>query len=150
MRTLDATNPGTAGEQFHGTPGAWVCIAKAWNALEQLMKSTKVLEVPGAGCFLQVTTMQGSESGEWSVSEAVTWAPDVKLNEDQSGLVAFGRPVSACGTNEPAILAAILSEAEGNAITFSSASLNECDPKRLMLEFRSDGVTVMLTKKGEQ
>ena len=78
-RTLDTTNMEQAefsGVEHEGDPGQWVCIAKAWNKSEGWMKSTKVLEVPGAGCFLQVTTKEKD-----AVAEAVCWAPGVKLIE---------------------------------------------------------------------
>lgn len=85
-RTLDTTNMDqaeAAGVEFSGDPGQWVCIAKAWNKSEGWMKSTKVLEVPGAGCFFQVTT---KEKG--GVAEAVCWAPGVRLSGDKGILEA--------------------------------------------------------------
>lgn len=85
-RTLDTTNMEQdefAGVEHEGGPGKWVCIGKAWNRSEGWMKSTKVLEVPGAGCFLQVTTREKS-----GVAEAVCWAPGVKLSGDKGILEA--------------------------------------------------------------
>ena len=85
-RTLDTTNMEQAkfaGVEHEGDPGQWVCIGKAWNKAEGWMKSTKVLEVPGAGCFLQVTTKEKD-----AVAEAVCWAPGVKLSEDKEVLEA--------------------------------------------------------------
>lgn len=48
------------------------------------MKSTKVLQVINAGCFLQVTTQQGD-----MVSESVTWAPGIELNPSKTRLVSI-------------------------------------------------------------
>lgn len=79
--TTTAADQAPEGTRFHGNVDMWVCVGKAWNAKEGWMKSTKVLEVPGAGCFLQVTTQQGD-----NVSEAVTWAPGVMLNQEKTGL----------------------------------------------------------------
>lgn len=88
-RTLDTTNmeqAKAAGVEHDGNPDQWVCIAKAWNKSEGWMKSTKVLEVPGVGCFLQVTTKEKD-----AVAEAVCWAPGVMLTVDRTGLVGdFG------------------------------------------------------------
>ena len=88
-RTLDTTNmeqAAFAGVEHEGDPGQWVCIVKAWNKNEGWMKSTKVLEVPGAGCFLQVTTKEKD-----AVAEAVCWAPGVRLCGDKGILEAdFG------------------------------------------------------------
>lgn len=85
-RTLDTTNMEQAefaGVEHEGDPGQWVCIAKAWNKSEGWMKSTKVLEVPGAGVFLQVTTKEGG-----AIAEAVAFAPAIRLSEDKLSLVS--------------------------------------------------------------
>jgi hypothetical protein len=61
----------------------WVCINEdamsecAWSS------ATCVLEVPQAGCFLRVTTEKGG-----IITEAVCFAPGIRLNNSRTGLVA--------------------------------------------------------------
>lgn len=83
LSTMNMDEATKAGVQFSGDPGVWVCIGKAWNEEEGWMKSTKVLEVPFAGCFLQVTTQIGDQ-----IAEAVTWAPGLMLTPDKTKLQA--------------------------------------------------------------
>lgn len=42
------------------------------------MKSTKAMQVPG-GCVVQVTTQQKNPDGSYSVAEALTYVPGVKI-----------------------------------------------------------------------
>lgn len=67
--------------QVHGDPMAWVCIGKASSGGQGWMKSTKVMEIEGAGCLVQVSTQQGS-----NVAEALQFVPGVKLNSNKTGL----------------------------------------------------------------
>jgi len=64
--------------QKFGNPDTFQLLCKAWSEEQSWMKSTKVLDVPGAGVFLQVTTQQGD-----NVAESVCWAPNVHLVEDK-------------------------------------------------------------------
>lgn len=64
-----------------GNPNAWRLLCKASSEAEGWMKSTKVLEIAGRGCLVQVTTQQGD-----NVAEAVTFVPGVTLREDENGL----------------------------------------------------------------
>jgi len=51
-------------------------ISKASSESEGWMKSTKAMEIPDAGCIVQVTTQQGD-----NIAEAVCWVPHVKIEE---------------------------------------------------------------------
>lgn len=64
-----------------GDPDKWRCMVKISSQREGWMKSTKVMEVEGVGCLVQVTTQQGS-----SIAEAVTFVPGVKLVGDAENL----------------------------------------------------------------
>lgn len=70
--------------EFFGNPDTWMLVCKASSKEQGWMKSTKVLNIPGCGCFLQVTTQQGNQ-----ISEAVTWAPRVQAHKDRDGFVHF-------------------------------------------------------------
>ena len=52
-------------------------ISKASSKSEGWMKSTKAMEIPGAGCLVQVTTQQGDH-----VAEAITFVPKVTIVGD--------------------------------------------------------------------
>ncbi len=77
-KKLDTTNMDEIpeGTKIHGDPGAWKCICKASNEKEGWMKSTKAMDIIGAGCLVQVTTQQGD-----NIAEAVTFVPDVFVHE---------------------------------------------------------------------
>ena len=45
-------------------------------------KSTKALNLPN-GCLIQVTTERRNSNGDWTNSEAVTFVPDVRLQESE-------------------------------------------------------------------
>lgn len=51
-------------------------LCKASSKKEGWMKSTKAMEIPGAGCVVQVTTQQGDH-----VAEAVTFVHGVRIRE---------------------------------------------------------------------
>jgi hypothetical protein len=74
-----------------GNPDRFVLLFKA--AATTWTKSTKAMEV-GTGCLVQVTTEQLNADGSVSVAEAVTFVPDITINDDErSGkrLVSRGR-----------------------------------------------------------
>lgn len=54
-------------------------LCKASAESENWMKSTKAMEIPGAGCVVQVTTQQGD-----NVSEAVCFVPGVTVIDDEN------------------------------------------------------------------
>jgi hypothetical protein len=78
------------GVKKEGNPDQLVLLFKVQqNAMDDSvgklwMKSTKALQV-GAGCFVQVSTERRNPDGTWAIAEAVTWIPNVKIGEDQSG-----------------------------------------------------------------
>lgn len=53
-----------------GNPDAWQLICKASSKEQGWMKSTKVLEIAGRGCLVQVSTQQGEH-----VAEALVFVP---------------------------------------------------------------------------
>jgi hypothetical protein len=61
---------------FWGDGDAFKLICKASSVQEGWMKSTKAMEIFGAGCLVQVTTQQGD-----NVAEALSFIPDVKIIE---------------------------------------------------------------------
>lgn len=86
-RTLTNTNPKQAkasGVESIGSMATWKVVQKAWNKREGWMKSTKALEIPGAGCLVQVTTQQKDK-----LAEALCFVPDVKLEPNPDGSHTF-------------------------------------------------------------
>ena len=56
-------------------------LCKASSQEEGWMKSTKAMEVVG-GCVVQITTQQKNIDLTYSVAEALTYVPGVKIAED--------------------------------------------------------------------
>ncbi len=63
---------------FWGDGDAWKLLGKASSKNEGWMKSTKAMDIQGAGCLVQVTTQQGD-----NVAEAVTFVPQVSISESK-------------------------------------------------------------------
>lgn len=66
-----------------GNPDLWLLIGKASSDKQGFMKSTKAMEVPGVGCFVQVTTQQIFEVGQKNhhvVAEGVTFAVGMRIH----------------------------------------------------------------------
>lgn len=59
-------------------------LSKASSEKEGWMKSTKAMDT-GSGCVIQVTTQQRNPDGSYSVAEAVTYVPGVKIREEYAG-----------------------------------------------------------------
>lgn len=59
-------------------------LSKASSENEGWMKSTKAMETP-VGCVIQVTTQQRGIDLTYSVAEALTFVPGVKIKSDASG-----------------------------------------------------------------
>lgn len=57
-------------------------LCKASSESEGWMKSTKYLEIQGYGCVLQVTTQQKNPDGSYSIAEALTTCPGVKVSHE--------------------------------------------------------------------
>lgn len=72
-------------------------ICKASSQTEGWMKSTKAMEIPGVGCVVQVTTQQMNPDGSYSVAEALTFVPGVRIvptgvaKDAEHGEVCTGR-----------------------------------------------------------
>ena len=58
-------------------------LCKASSQNEGWMKSTKAIETPH-GCVVQVTTQQKNPDGSYSLAEALTFVPGVKIAEDDN------------------------------------------------------------------
>ena len=58
-------------------------LCKASSENEGWMKSTKACEVPG-GCIIQVTTQQRNPDGSYSIAEALSFVPCVKIADDEN------------------------------------------------------------------
>ena len=67
--------------QVWGDGDLFRLLSKASSEREGWMKSTKAMEIPGVGCLVQVTTQQRNFNGSYSVAEAVTFVPGVKILE---------------------------------------------------------------------
>lgn len=81
-RTRDAAMD--AGDvQYHGTPGTWRLVFKAWSDEEGWMKSTKAMAID-AGVLVQVSTQQGG-----SVAEALDFIPGARLTDNPDGTVSI-------------------------------------------------------------
>jgi hypothetical protein len=76
---------------FWGNGDLFKLIGKASSKEEGWMKSTKAMEIEGAGCVVQVTTQQNDQ-----VAEAVTFVPLVRIEEavNQDGEVVMRKLVS--------------------------------------------------------
>ena len=59
-------------------------LCKASSEAEEWMKSTKAMEIAGAGCVVQVTTQQRNPDGTYAVAEAVTFVPGVRIADDEN------------------------------------------------------------------
>lgn len=65
--------------QFFGNGDTFQLLCKASSQSEGWMKSTKAMEIANVGCALQVTTQQRNPDGSYSVAEAITFIPGVKI-----------------------------------------------------------------------
>lgn len=58
-------------------------LCKASSEAQGWMKSTKACQINGVGCIVQVTTQQRNPDGSYSLAEAVTFVPGVKIVPDE-------------------------------------------------------------------
>jgi len=58
-------------------------LCKASSEAEGWMKSTKACELHD-GCIVQVTTQQRNIDGTYSVAEAITYVPGVRVHSDMN------------------------------------------------------------------
>jgi hypothetical protein len=72
--------------QVVGNGNLWRLLSKASSQSQGWMKSTKAMELPGGiGCVVQVTTQQRNIDLTYSVAEALTYVPGVKIADDDNG-----------------------------------------------------------------
>ena len=69
-----------------GNGDAFKLLCKASSKEQGWMKSTKVMDVRGVGCLVQVTTQRGS-----NVAEALAFVPGVQLEHDDKGNRCLGK-----------------------------------------------------------
>lgn len=62
-----------------GNGDTFQLICKASSNEQGWMKSTKACEVEGVGCIVQVSTQQKNIDGTYSVAEAITFVPGIKI-----------------------------------------------------------------------
>ncbi len=65
--------------QFWGDGDTFKLISKASSENEGWMKSTKAMEIENVGCVVQTTTQQRNPDGSYSLTDAVTFVPNVKI-----------------------------------------------------------------------
>ena len=65
---------------FWGNGDIFKLISKASSDNEGWMKSTKAMDV-GNGVVIQVTTQQKNKDGSYSIAEALSYVPNVKIVE---------------------------------------------------------------------
>jgi outer membrane receptor for Fe3+-dicitrate len=78
-------------------------LCKASSQSEGWMKSTKAMETP-TGCVVQVTTQQLNRDGTYSIAEALTFVPGVKITSDKNSgrkLVSSAAPTK---TSTPVLI----------------------------------------------
>ena len=68
-----------------GNGDTFKLICKASSKIEGWMKSTKAHYIEGVGCLVQVTTQQQNIDQTYSVAEALTFVPGVKIVVDEDG-----------------------------------------------------------------
>lgn len=78
--TVDAAKKNVSDLAVYGNGDTFKLVCKASSPAEGWMKSTKAAEVAG-GCIVQVTTQQRNPDGSYSVAEALTYVPGVRLLE---------------------------------------------------------------------
>lgn len=81
---------------FWGDGDTFTLISKASSQAEGWMKSTKAMEIPGVGCVVQVTTQQRNVDFSYSLAEAITFVPGVRIQtiKDDSGIVTARKIIS--------------------------------------------------------
>lgn len=67
--------------EIFGNTDSFKLMCKASSKEQGWMKSTKICNVPN-GCIMQVSTQQKNQDGSYSLSEAVTFIPQCKINEE--------------------------------------------------------------------
>jgi len=81
----DGTTKNVPDVKFVGNGDMFQLLCKASSESEGWMKSTKAMQVSKAGCVIQVTTQQRNSDGSYSVAEALTFVPNVRIEDDENG-----------------------------------------------------------------
>lgn len=68
--------------KVYGDGDTFKLICKASSEEQGWMKSTKAMEVEGVGCVIQITTQQRNFDGSYAIAEALSYIPNVKIEED--------------------------------------------------------------------
>lgn len=89
-KTLDNTNMEEAKKKVSdikitGNGDLFKVLSKASSDDQGWMKSTRAMEIVGVGVVVQVTTQQRNPDGSWAVAEALTFVPDVTIQNDVDG-----------------------------------------------------------------
>lgn len=80
---VESTRQNVPDVKIVGNGDMFRLLCKASSQAEGWMKSTKAMEVAG-GCVVQVTTQQRN-NGSYSLAEALTFVPGVKIEDDVNG-----------------------------------------------------------------
>jgi hypothetical protein len=94
-RNLDINNTKDAMNKMSdvkivGNPDIFQLLCKASSEKQGFMKSTKAMETEN-GCVIQVTTQQKNIDGTYSISEALTFVPDVCVCIGKEGNKYLGK-----------------------------------------------------------
>ena len=65
--------------EFFGISDMFQLISKAHSDKEGWMKSTKAMEIQGAGCVIQTTTQQRNPDGSYALTDALVFVPNVSV-----------------------------------------------------------------------
>lgn len=68
--------------QFFGNGDTFQLISKASSKSQGWMKSTKAMQIEGAGVVVQVSTQQKNPDGSYALAEAITYIPSAMVVED--------------------------------------------------------------------
>ena len=76
---MDEVKKNVSDIEVFGDGDTFQLICKASSKSEGWMKSTKAMPIPEVGCVVQVTTQQKNPDGSYSIAEALTFVPGVKI-----------------------------------------------------------------------
>lgn len=83
-KDADAAKKNVSDIQFFGDGNTFQLLCKASSQQQGWMKSTKAMPA-GNGVVVQVTTQQRNPDGSYSLAEAVTYVPHVKIVTNLEG-----------------------------------------------------------------
>ena len=75
----------TSDIEVFGNGDLFQLLSKASSKSQGWMKSCKGMQVEGGGCVVQVTTQYNNSDGTKSIAEALTFVPNVKIVENETG-----------------------------------------------------------------